>query len=284
MKPIARTNDRAVQWEKKLKLFKALLDVNTDSQFVNAVVAGAGWVSRDIESIEGRLPKWKEGTRPTQDPASRFFSLLADKLPTRDTVNGQLLIELPIEDYVERLPQKDEKVSAVLRLHGFSRVDRPSMNAPSTSPISPMGLSRSQAFDADSLYLLWNHDRGPEETIQVGFQKGKIDQRHYYIDPDSAHTWSALVRADAYPTYGHCKTALEALVNSSEWISVLNSEKPHTLVMLAGGGAPTKDLVLVQSLLGQPYIRERVALHLVDISWFMLTNSRRSINEHAQLL
>ncbi len=131
---------------------------------------------------------------------------------------------------------------------------------------------------------MWNHDSGPTETIKIGFQKGKIDQRHYYVDPESANAWSALVRAQAYPTYGECKTGLEDLVNSLQWKEALASCQPSAVVMLAGGGAPTKDLVFLQNLLGQSYIRDRVDLYLVDISYYMLTNSRRSIQEHAQRL
>jgi hypothetical protein len=266
-------------WGKKLSLIKALMDVKTDAQFVARVVEGAPrWTASDTGSIEGRLKKWKTSL-PTQDPAPHFFELLADKLPTKDRINGQLLTQLGIADYIRHLPKDDDAVIAVLRHHGFFS------NNESSTLISPgVGSDDAPADDDEGFYRLWNHDSGPTETIQMGFRKGKIDQRHYYVDPDSANAWSALVRADAYPTYGDCKTGLELLVHSSQWTAALNTGKPRTIVMLAGGGAPTKDLLFLKDLLGRSYVGERVHLYLLDISYFMLTNSKRAIQEHARLL
>src|SRR5579864_7506940 len=99
-------------WKQKLRLFKGLLDVTTNPQFVDTVVKGANWRPADVDAIKDRLPKWDQ-SRPMQAPGPAFFSLLADKLPTRDIILGQLLIELSIAEYVERLPKDDPAVKAV---------------------------------------------------------------------------------------------------------------------------------------------------------------------------
>ena len=266
-------------WKQKLRLFKGLLDVTTRPQFVDTVVKGANWRQADIDAIKDRLPKWNQ-SRPMQAPGPAFFSLLADKLPTRDIILGQLLIELSIAEYVERLPKDDPAVKAVLKHQGLYT------EALSSRPTAPAFRPSSPRVGRSGLYSLWSRDGGPDETIKTGIDKGLdiIDQRHFYVNANSAQAWSALVGTDAYPTYKDCKQALEALVSTDEWLDAIQLSQPRTIVMLAGGGAPTKDLVLLLNLKDQPYITGPVRLYLLDISWFMLTSSRRSILEHAHRL
>jgi hypothetical protein len=54
--------------------------------------------------------------------------------------------------------------------------------------------------------------------------------------------------------------------------------------MLAGGGAPTKDLLLMRNLLKQSYIQDRVHYHLMDISPYMLIESWLWISEHSRTI
>ncbi|MBX9460148.1 MAG: hypothetical protein KL785_02445, partial [Brevundimonas sp.] len=46
---------------------------------------------------------------------------------------------------------------------------------------------------------------------------------------------------------------------------------PETVVMLAGGGSPSKDLLIIEGLLAHPSMADRsIAYHVLDISPFML--------------
>ena len=275
--PEHKIPDKGVpDWTKKLALFQALLGAQSKKMLVTKVLRGTKY-ENDIGYIASTLlGKWKT-SRPTQDAGQFFFDTLAAKLPTKDTVNSSLLIELTIAKYIDHLPN-DEKTHAIIEQQGYS------ISSVTSRPTSPGALGVVHASRADSSYKILTHDRGPAETIRTGFQKGRIDQRHYYMDPDSAGEWSALVRADAYPTYSDCKTGLDALVKSQQWKESLKCSRPSTVVMLAGGGAPTKDLVFLQSLLQESYIENCVHLYLVDISYFMLEDSRRLILEHARVL
>jgi hypothetical protein len=263
-------------WDEKLALFRPLLGVQTNKMLVTKILRGTEY-SRYIGTIAStNLGKWRN-SRPEQEVSQFFFDTLAVTLPTKDCVNSSLLISMAIEDYVDHLPD-DEQTTAILNDAGFRK------RSVTPHPDSASGLDVLQTFEEDGLFPIWFFDQGQVETIRTGLQKGRIDQKHYYIDSDSASAWSALVRADAYPTYGDCKTGLESLMKSPHWKNSLTKCKPSTIVMLAGGGAPTKDLVFFQDLLGQSYVKGRVHLHLVDISDFMLRDSRRAICEHARFL
>ncbi|HLK48190.1 MAG TPA: L-histidine N(alpha)-methyltransferase, partial [Bryobacteraceae bacterium] len=101
-----------------------------------------------------------------------------------------------------------------------------------------------------------------------------------YLNPGSASEWISLVESEGYPTYGHCKTGLQALFESEPWNQMLDQSKPTTAVMLTGGGAPTKDILFLRTLLGKPYIDGPISYYLVDISMYMLRESALWINKH----
>jgi hypothetical protein len=264
----------AADWDEKLRLFRALLGVvgTSNKMLVTKVLSGTKFSHR-IDAMSDRLRKWTTGL-PSDDDSQFFIEALAAKLPTKDTVDSSLLITLTIQQYVDRLPD-DEQISAKLAAAGF--VNNSINERHSSGDPEPTQVFRD---DGDQFTILAT-DRGPVETIKTELRKGVIDQRHYYVGPDSARSWSALVRGDTYPTYGECKTGLGDLVKSSQWREELKNSAPSTVVMLAGGGAPTKDIVFLESLLREPHVTGRVDLYLVDISYFMMEDSRRLIREHA---
>jgi hypothetical protein len=266
------TKPHAADWDEKLRLFRALLGVagNNNKMLVVKVLSGTKFSHR-VGPMSDRLRKWTTGL-PSDDESQFFIEALAAKLPTKDTVDSSLIITLTIQQYVDRLPD-DEQISSKLAAAGFVRSN------PTYEPDSP---EPTQVFrdDGDQFTILTT-DRGPVETIKTELRKGIIDQRHFYVAPDSARAWSALVRGDTYTTYGECKTGLGDLVKSSQWKEELKSSEPSTVVMLAGGGAPTKDIVFLESLLREPHVTGHIDLYLVDISYFMMEDSRRLIREHA---
>ena len=114
-------------------------------------------------------------------------------------------------------------------------------------------------------------------------QQKAIDIRHHYLDPDTANAWTSLVGGGAaYPVYEECRTALIALVESESWRKAIAIAKPNTAVMLAGGGAPTKDCVLMESLLLNVDHRSTIHYYLMDTSPFMLIQSVRWMCDHAK--
>ena len=71
-------------------------------------------------------------------------------------------------------------------------------------------------------------------------------------------------------------------MDSEPWKGSLESLRPASVVMLAGGGAPTKDLLLLRNLLAQSYINDHVHYYLTDISMWMLRESALWISEYSQ--
>jgi len=251
-------------WDWKLPVCRALIGAFTDRDLVEEVLSR----NKDSE-MAGRvldsLRKWRTH-RPTGRDAKEFLEGLVGKLGcNEDTVTGAMLIDAPIDRFIGYLPP--ERQQDARDVVGDLR-----SNEPSSSPLSRVPSNGIRVLDGD-LKPIWVHTTGPVESVATGLRAGKIDQRHYYLDPGSANEWSALVRAEAYPTYDHCKVALQTLVDSEPWNRSVTSARPSTAVMLTGGGAPTKDRVLLRSLLSQPYIPHRIHYYIVDISVYMLLDS-----------
>jgi uncharacterized SAM-dependent methyltransferase len=225
--------------------------------------------------VYDRLLKWGKN-RPV---TSEFWDQLAVELDCDGSVTGALLIDAKIDRFIDFLPpDRQERARQIVADLG-SHDDQPASPPESTllqDAISALGFGNSN--------VIWLQHMGPVQTVATGLRAGKIDQRHYYLDPDSANGWSRLVRSEAYPTYDHCKTALQALVESAGWNQSLRAGQPSTVVMLAGGGAPTKDLLLLRSLLAQPYVQGCVHYYLVDISLWMLRESALWIRENWQTI
>lgn len=262
--------------ELKLEVCRKLLGAYTDRELADLVLDRPGQ-----EVLAGKVAdifrKWKKHYPTKADGSAQFWDALVDKLGCNETVNGVLLVEAKIGQFVQYLPEsRQERANEILAginspsalLHGIAE-------AHATSPKVPA----IELHDADVSWIYLLHT-GPVETIPTGLRIGKIDQRHYYLDPDSASGWSRLVRAEAYPTYDHCKAALQDLVASEPWKQALESQHPMSVVMLAGGGAPTKDLLLLRNLLSQPQLKGRVYYYLTDISMYMLRESALWIREH----
>jgi hypothetical protein len=223
--------------------------------------------------------KWARHSPTKANGPKQFWDALAGELNCEDTISGAMLIDATIERFIGYLPNnRQERAREILS-------DIHLRDGESNHLAKPAAAPRTiRALDFDDSNTISLQHTGPVETIATGLRSGKIDQRHFYLDPDSASSWSRLVRADAYPTYDHCKTGLQALLESEQWNASLESSRPVTAVMLAGGGAPTKDLLLLRSLLGQPYATSFVDYYLMDISLYMLRDSALWIREHSRAI
>lgn len=101
-------------WDKKLELFQALLDVGNEKQLVTKALHGTQY-EKDIQYVADELlRKWRT-SKPTQELSRFLFERLSTLLPTKDRVIGQLLIKYSVTEYVEHLPKDDEKIINILR-------------------------------------------------------------------------------------------------------------------------------------------------------------------------
>jgi hypothetical protein len=263
----------------KLEVCCKLLGAMTNNELADKVLS-RGRDQLLAGKVADSFRKWAKHSPTKANGPKQFWDALAGELDCEDTVSGVMLIDATIERFIRYLPSNRQEwareIVSDIRLRDGESSSLPESNATLKTIQAPGRLDDSNT--------IWLQHTGPVETISTGLRAGKIDQRHFYLDPDSASGWSRLVRADAYPTYDHCKTGLQALVESEPWNASLGSSRPVTAVMLAGGGAPTKDLLFLRSLLAQPYATGLVGYYLVDISLYMLRDSALWIREHSRTI
>jgi hypothetical protein len=117
------------------------------------------------------------------------------------------------------------------------------------------------------------------ESLVEGVRNQHIDQKLHYLSADAALKWRAVIDTQSYKTYEQCKHALAALTQTPFWKTHIGSPNMDGAVVLGGGGAPEKDMVLINSLLNSTAGKSaRVHYVLVDVSFYMLVYSYRFLD------
>lgn len=259
------------RWSIKSEIIKDLLGAFNMREAVEAVFPSAQDRSR-VDDITAASYKWSTHY-PTK--YKYFFDKLAVTLGCEPTVRGLSLVRASVDEFVELLPEnrREQARKIVRKLTG---------QAPEPTPSFAARVDRGTA-DPDSSrqgtrFVRLNHTKD-FESLTSGVKAGLLDTRNYYSTADAADVWQNLVSAESYRMYDQCKAGLRALVSDARWHQALRETPITTAVMLAGGGAPTKDLVILRSLLDQPAAAGRtVNLVLVDINFYMLYQSRRLLD------
>jgi hypothetical protein len=238
-------------------------------------------VNENLDNWERHFPVRRDG------PGPRFFQNLRDELKLNQGISANQLKLCSIGEFIDLF--SDEKLQRKAWLGLKAAVDSGTkfsddvteaidaackqIGAQPPAPVEELALEDQPSLKAIFHEMMVRH-RSHLESIRDAAKAGQLDQKHFYLAPESAEAWLALVRAEAYPTYDQCKTALRRLVESDSWRSAIDTYRPTTVVMLAGGGAPTKDLVLMQGLLKQAVLAEaKIEYFLFDISPYMLWSS-----------
>jgi Histidine-specific methyltransferase, SAM-dependent len=240
-----------VDFDQKMELCCRALGVATYREVVFEVFSRA----QDrafARAVALRIHKMRDH-HPTNKESRTFWDGLAARL-CGDRADGKMLIDASFNQFVQYLPSELQR-----------EVSRGSARESLYVPYPSIDLTEPQ----------------PIETVVDGLNRGRIDQKHYYLGADSANNWFALVRSEGYPSYDDCKLGLQALVASKQWKQAMTDTQPKSVVMLAGGGAPTKDFLFLRSMLAQPHVR-RLDYYLVDISYYMLRESRLYIEQHGK--
>jgi hypothetical protein len=204
-----------------------------------------------------------------------FFDKLAVTLGCEPTVRGLALVRASVDEFVELLPEnrRAQAWKIVRKLTGKG----PDLTPPFAARVDS-GAAESEPSRPGARFVRLNHSKD-FESLTSGVKAGLLDTRNYYSTADAADVWQNLVSAESYRMYDQCKAGLRALVSDTRWRDALRETPITTAVMLAGGGAPTKDLVILRSLLDQPAVVGRtVNLVLVDINFYMLYQSRRLLD------
>lgn len=273
MHKVSKVSRGVPDLELKLQICKFLLGAYTDVELAERVFRGSATQQFALK-VADNFRKWAKHRPTMQGGPRRFWDRLALELKCDEAVTGVMLINADIDRFIGYLPEGRQGRAQELLADIRSRKGE-TLNF--VVAFGPPLAGRAPGLDAN---VIWLRHEGPLETLATGFRAGKIDQKHYYLDPDSAKAWGRLVNADAYPTYDHCKSGLQVLFDSEPWKELVKSSQPLSAVMLTGGGAPTKDLLLMKSLLAQTEFTKPLHYHLLDISFYMLIDSRSWIYEH----
>jgi hypothetical protein len=266
-----RVDTRDWRWAIKSEIIKDLLGAFNMREAVEAVFPSAQDRSR-VDDITTASYKWSTHY-PTK--YKYFFDKLAVTLGCEPTVRGLALVRASVDEFVELLPEnrRAQAWKIVRKLTGKGPDLTPQFAARVDS-----GAADSEPSRPGARFVRLNHSKD-FESLTSGVKAGLLDTRNYYSTADAADVWQNLVSAESYRMYDQCKAGLRALVSDTRWRDALRETPITTAVMLAGGGAPTKDLVILRSLLDQPAVVGRtVNLVLVDINFYMLYQSRRLLD------
>lgn len=262
-----------IDWAEKLRLFKALLDVNSTPALLQRVLGDTTHKSA-IGPLQNTLHKMNSHM-PTGENQQAFIRHLADKLPTKNSVGFHALCAMSIIDYVQKLDDSSYN-NNILKCLGIQRQSHPNVE-----PDNNTMTQRCNPIEDDSkTHSIRCHNIENAESIVNGVKNAHIDQKHYYMSPNAADMWSALVGSDNYTQYSECKKGLEALMETSLWKEYITARQISEIVMLAGGGAPTKDILFIDEMIDYPHVQDKLTIHLVDTSIYMTEKSRKTIYDN----
>ena len=221
-----------------------------------------------------------------------FFNELSTQLGCDEVVPGTTIIEGDALDFVKILPiQTKDKLVSAIKQGGVQLEFRNEMSALLVKLNKPENFelynNESQevklySTGKKSWYPIFYTPSDKLPTIKDGLACGHIDQSLYYQNTDAVNRWYSITNDDFYTGFDQCKTGLLKLIRLKAWSDFVNHENCDGIVMLCGGGAHSKDAVLIKSLLDATKgtsNNNKKKYSLVDRSSAMLELSRTKIEE-----
>jgi hypothetical protein len=222
-----------------------------------------------------------------------FFNELSTQLGCDEVVPGTTIIEGNALDFVKILPsQTRDKLVSAIKQGGVQLEFRDEMsgllvklNKPTNNELYSNVNQEVKLYSTGkkTWYPIFYTPSDKLPTIKDGLACGHIDQSLYYQNTDAVNRWYSITNDDFYTGFDQCKTGLLKLIRLKEWNDFVNHESCDGIVMLCGGGAHSKDAVLIKSLLDatnqSATNSKRKKYSLVDRSSAMLELSRTKIEE-----
>jgi len=225
-----------------------------------------------------------------------FFNELSEQLGCDEVVPGTTIIEGCAFEFIKTLPPVTiEKLIDALNQGGVQLDFRPALSKLLSSLNNKLTIDvkNTQAQELNlfstvgkSWYPIYYTPSENLPTIQEGLQSGHIDQSLYYQNTDAVNRWFSITNDEFYTGFDQCKTGLLKLIRLKHWHDFVSQENCDGIVMLCGGGAHSKDAVLIKCLLdtikersNQQPLQGKLKYTLVDRSSAMLELSRTRIEE-----
>jgi Histidine-specific methyltransferase, SAM-dependent len=247
------------EWLEKRHVLDTLFSVWTNDELATKVL-GSRSTPEEQAQVAGSFKSWKNH-HPTGTSGRLFCSRLADRFlemgseesnaKIRDTiVNGSR------DELVALLPPE--------RRSGLKVADATSLD------------TTNSALDETHvpIYVL---RAASTETLRSAFERRRIDQKFHYLTPDAAAIWKAVVDCGVYRQYAECHASLSLLCESEPWKAFFKDGAGKSCVML-GCGAPSKDILLINAMLGAVPSGTSVNYTMIDFSNFMLKSSSHAVD------
>ncbi|MGP0104052.1 L-histidine N(alpha)-methyltransferase [Rhodoblastus sp.] len=250
-------------WDEKFtNIIEVLARGGSDIQIAAWVLGADSKFAADTKAAEelaGSFKSWSKH-RPTGNQGKRFVDCLMVRLS-----------ELGCDPLVMRSAFLNSSYRDFLEL--FPPEKRIAFKAPRDNGCH--GHSSSRVSNSDAFHPFWIHRQAPFERVKL--DHGRIDQKFYYLSPDSAHSWRGMINAGQYRQYLDCTESLEFFLDDrTYWLDSIKRRGITNVVML-GAGAPLKDNAIINSILE---LDPNTTIHytLVDISIYMLMESFQLID------
>lgn len=267
-KQFRRTSERAAkegikQFDLKKSAIVILTRIKQPKRLVDWILADtdvskwANQIDRIKDSFAGSWSsKWSISV-PTDEEYVKLFDVLVHKLGLADK-NAQWFFSVSFSDFVRALKWEQQTLVAHLM-------------EPEQKPIS----------NAKAASLLRNMKIHPDMSSQAatrGLQSKFVEQKYCYMSPDSALRWYKFISNPNYRQNRECSAALmkfldernEASPEIPTWQEFFRKEAINGVAIL-GGGSPSKDELIFESMLKLK--ADRPATHLnfsiVDFSPYM---------------
>lgn len=266
-------------WDAKRVVMRVLLNAYTDVDVVDTIL---GDDPEKADRVKEKFRKWGTSS-PRSGESKEFWDLLVQNLGCVAGTTGYQLVRVPIDEFLELLPEDDRPIALkALVVEGYSpgatsKKQQPTgVHARALDGLFPPGLKEPPS----SFRPIMIPTSGRFDTMFDGVRAGRVNEKHYYLTPEAALTWNALVRAESYPTYDQCKSGLRALVDGEAWKELTEQRAVTSVVMLCGGGSPSKDLVIINAVREQKAVADQsVDYVILDVSPWMLFSSSWYLEE-----
>lgn len=271
-------------WNPKRLALRAKFSAVTDTEVITKVIEES--VEKDeleerVRRILQMFPKWNSIKPKKAGGPKVFFDLLSLFF---ENSTGLSLIEDDIGGFIARFEKSDCDIAlAYLNdAHELNDLTDTELQALNKRFCYEPRAANSEVIRAtaelNNHFAVFHSTHATTLTMRRAIEAGKLGSEHYYLSSDAAANWLSLIDSPSYPSYMDCLAGIRELVLGPTWANIIRAGNHQRVVMLGGGGAPSKDLLLIENILGLlPENRRPLRYVMIDLSSPLLIDSTRFI-------
>ncbi|MBB1299961.1 L-histidine N(alpha)-methyltransferase [Pseudoalteromonas sp. SR44-8] len=278
-------------WKSKKEIVRLLYNEMSDEQVIVRIYYDQGNFNFTLEGlIDFYKYRWGKPGRPLLKRNNKyihFFKVLSIELGLDEEVFGNQIVYGDLIDFMRALPVEGlERVRSAINNHEIEdkliekcieselnlitkQFDEPSQN---------LNLNIEVPKSA-SWFAIYHKSGEKKKTIEQAFFNNSLDQSAFYQTPESVLRWQQIIEHPLYEGFDACKGTLKKFVKTSHWKSLINSKDFDGCIVLTGGGAPEKDLIITSSIINEITPKKPILHALIDTSSYMLSYSINFIEE-----